>query len=54
MADNKDRKCCSIEKKRLVGQLMACDYCSTSYEEHRECYGQVARESGVQAKKCMM
>ncbi|MGD9975830.1 MAG: hypothetical protein AB7S77_22455 [Desulfatirhabdiaceae bacterium] len=48
------RKCCSMEKKRLVSAVRACDYCSDSYQEHRECYRHASKESKVRSNACLI
>jgi hypothetical protein len=54
MDSSKAQQCCSIENKRLVEALRICDYCSTSYKDHRKCYSRAAKKSGSQSKKCIL
>ena len=32
MATESSRKCCSLERKRLVEELKKCHFCTSSYE----------------------
>jgi hypothetical protein len=54
MDNSKAQQCCSIENKRLVEGLRICDYCSTSYKDHRKCYSRAAKKTGSQSKKCIL
>ena len=47
------RKCCAIEKKRLVKELRKCDLCSKSYAEFHLCYRDAALQSGRRARDCV-
>ncbi len=51
---NKAAMCCSLEKKRLMDVLRACDYSSSSPEERSACYKAAAKESGLRAKTCIL
>ncbi|MFH0726760.1 MAG: hypothetical protein V2B19_10490 [Pseudomonadota bacterium] len=46
--------CCSMEKQRLVSELRACDFCSDTIEDHNDCYQRVAKESGRNARNCLI
>lgn len=54
MDSSKAQQCCSLENKRLVEALRICDYCPTSYKDHRKCYGRAAKKSGSRSKKCIL
>ena len=54
MSEQHSRQCCSLEKQRLVEELSACYFCSTSYEEFHRCYRDAARESGQRARNCII
>lgn len=45
--------CCSTEKRNLEAVIKACDYCSTSYRQHRACYRRAAKASGQQSRECL-
>jgi hypothetical protein len=45
--------CCKDARRTLIEELRKCDYCSTSYDEHRQCWHRAARRIGEQAKSCM-
>lgn len=47
-------RCCSIEKQRLVKEIRECDFCSETYEDLHQCYRSAARDSGQQARACVM
>jgi hypothetical protein len=47
-------RCCTLEKETLMEVLYACDYCSSSYEEHSRCYQQAANSSGRRARSCII
>lgn len=47
------RSCCSKERERLMEELRACDYCSTSYEQFQRCYTEAARDSGDRSNACI-
>jgi len=51
---NKAAMCCALGKKRMTEALRSCDYCTTSLEERSECYKEVARDSGLRARSCIM
>lgn len=51
---SKSRKCCSMEKKRLMEALEKCDLCSDDYEAFHNCYRAAARDSGERARSCMI
>lgn len=51
---SESEKCCSMEKMRLKESIFQCDYCSTSWREHRRCLRRAARDSGVRARVCIM
>ena len=53
-ASKKARQCCALEKENLVSQLQQCDWCSTSYEAHSQCYQAAAKETGERSRACMM
>jgi len=48
------RSCCSSERRNLVEAIRACDYCSTTYKRHLACYRKVAKNSGRNARDCMI
>ncbi|MFZ7127282.1 MAG: hypothetical protein ACOWWM_14095 [Desulfobacterales bacterium] len=48
-----ESRCLNDEKDRLQEELSQCDFCSSSLEEHRACYVEVARESGERSKTCL-
>ena len=52
--NEKGKKCCSLEKESLVEVLLACDYCTTSFDERHLCYQKAARESGMRARACIL
>jgi hypothetical protein len=41
--------CCKDAHRTLIEELRQCDFCSTSYEEHRRCWRLTARRMGEQA-----
>jgi hypothetical protein len=43
-----------MEKQRLVSELRACDFCSDTIEDHNDCYQRVAKESGRNARNCLI
>ena len=45
--------CCKGARRTLIEELRKCDFCSTSYDEHEQCWHRVARRSGEQGKSCM-
>jgi hypothetical protein len=49
---HKARHCCTEERHRLVQELRACDYCSTSYDEFQKCYVEAASVSGERSRSC--
>jgi hypothetical protein len=51
---SKARKCCSMEKERLMEALVKCHFCSDDYEAFHNCYREAARESGERARSCMI
>ena len=51
---SKARKCCSMEKKRLMKALEKCEFCADDYEAFHNCYRTAARESGERARSCMI
>jgi hypothetical protein len=50
--DTQTLKCLKSEKQQLMDDVRRCDLCSTSMEEHSQCYEEAARESGVRSKSC--
>ena len=57
MDDNnrvKAKRCCSKEYYRLVAKLDRCDFQTRAPEARHECYLKAARESGSNAKACMI
>lgn len=48
------RECCLKEKERLVKELYACDYDTTSMEERSLCYKWAAKKSGRRHRACMV
>lgn len=53
-SSNKNAKCCSMEKKRLVEELRKCDMSTMSYAEFHRCSRNAARESGKRSRACML
>jgi hypothetical protein len=54
MATKSSRKCCSLEKKRLVKELRKCDFCTADYDEFHQCYREAAQESGQRSRACLV
>jgi len=46
--------CCFAENRKLVEELRNCDFCSTSYEEHRQCKREAESRSRERARECMI
>lgn len=44
--------CLRDERDRLKDEIRQCDMCSSSLEEHRHCYEDVSKESGMRSKAC--
>lgn len=51
---NKAKMCDAAGKKRMRDALRACDLCSTNEEERSSCYKEVAKDTGLRTKTCMM
>ncbi len=51
---NKAAMCCAMGKQRMMDALRSCDYCTTSMEERSSCYKEVAKESGLRTKTCIL
>jgi len=52
--DEQTMNCLKSEKQQLIDDVRRCDLCSTSMEEHSQCYEEAARESGVRSKSCFV
>ena len=48
------RKCCSIEKERLVKSLQSCNRHAAGTGIRHQCYREAAKESGRRAKSCLL
>ncbi|MGD8250875.1 MAG: hypothetical protein PVH30_08465 [Desulfobacterales bacterium] len=44
--------CVREEHERLKDDIRHCDYCSSTLDEHRDCYQEAAKESGNRSKDC--
>ena len=49
----KAKECCSMEHKRLLEQLDACDSRYPDKTHHHRCYRIAARKAGRDAKACI-
>lgn len=47
-----ESKCLTDERDRLKDEIRQCDFCSSSLEEHRDCYQDASRASGERSKAC--
>lgn len=52
--NKKAAMCCAVEKKRMMNALRSCDYSSTSMKERSSCYKEVAKDSGLRSKACIL
>jgi hypothetical protein len=46
--------CLKDEKERLLEDIRRCDHCSTSMDEHSQCYEETAKASGNRSRACFM
>ncbi len=51
---NKAAMCCAVGKMKMMDALRSCDFCTTSMDERSECYKEVAKDSGLRTKTCML